>query len=189
MRKNGLFSIVAILMASATLLAAPALAAGLEYTKTVLYFNIGALDEVTVTLVNEGSGTTTNGGAGTQTASSLNFTCGSADCVWVNASLSGGGGTQSDATPAITIDNTGTTNAQINISSNYTFPGTTCLRLRYSNATITNPPTLDLNVTNVTLVQTYTPAQAALKVWLFGNFTACTQQVYVAQFDVWALFS
>jgi hypothetical protein len=187
MRKTGLLTIVAILLASATILSAPVLAAGLEYTKTVLYFNVGALDEVTVTLVNEGAGTAT--GAGIQTASSLNFTCGSANCAWFNASLSGGGGTQSDATPAVTIDNTGTTNAQINISANYTFPGTTCMNLRYSNATITNPPTLALNVTNVTLVEAYAPADAALKVWLFGNFSACTQQVYVAEFNVYALFA
>jgi hypothetical protein len=187
MRKTGLLWIAAVLLASASILVAPVLAAGLEYTSTVLYFNIGALDEVTVTMVNQGSGVTT--GAGTPTSSNLNFTCTQADCLWVNASLTGGGGTQSDGTPAITIDNTGTTNAQINISANYTFPGATCLNLRYSNQTITNPPTLSLNTTNVTLVQTYTPAQASIKVWLFGNFTACTQQVYVAQFNVWALFS
>lgn len=188
MRKTGLFSIAAILLASATLLAAPALAAGLEYTRTLLYFNVGALDEVTVTLVNEGAGTTTSP-SGAATASSIGFTCGTADCVWVNASIYGGGANQTDATPAITIDNTGTTNAQINISANYTFPGTTCFRLRYSNATITNPPTLDLNVTNTTLLAAFTPTASALKVWLFANFTACTQQTYVAQLNVWALFS
>jgi hypothetical protein len=192
MRKTGILTFVAVLLVAVTLLGIPALAAGLEYTKTILYFNVGALDEVTVTLVNEGAGTTTSGGAGVFTSSALNFTCSSSDCQWVNASLSGTGTQQSITTPAVTIDNTGTTNAQINISANVTLPAATCFNLRYSNDTMTIPSAgnlNNLNTTNITLVQTYTPTGATLKVWLFGNFSGCTQQVYAAQFDVWALFS
>lgn len=192
MRKTQALTIVAVLMAAA-ILGIPAIAAGLEYTKTVLYFNVQALDEVTVTLVNEGTGTTTAGGAGVFTSSALNFSCGAADCVWTNASLSGTGTAQSVTTPAVTIDNTGTTNAQINISANVTLPAEhTCLALRYSNDTMIVPAaaaTTNLNTTNVTLVQTYTPTGATLKVWLYGNFSSCTQQIYAAQFNVWALFS
>jgi hypothetical protein len=192
MRKSVTLTVIAIVLIAATLLGVPALAAGLEYTKTLLYFNVGALDEVTVTLVNEGAGTTTSGAPGTQTSSSLNFTCGTPSCLWVNASLSGTGSAQNDATPAVTIDNTGTTNAQINISANTSFPvscGTGNFNLRFSNNTITNPPTQGLNTTNVTLVAVYTPVQATIKVWLFGNFSECTQQVYVSQFNVWAYFT
>ena len=171
MRKSDALTFIAIVLIAATLLGIPALAVGLEYTRTILYFNVAALDEVTVTLVNEGAGTTTAGGGGANTTSALNFTCGVADCVWVNASLSGTGSSQNDATPAVTIDNTGTTNAQINISANVSDWSTTpCFNLRYSNNTITNPPTLGLNTTNVTLVASYSPTHATLKVWLFAIF-------------------
>ena len=191
MRKTQVLTIVAVLLAAA-FLGVPALAAGLEYTKTILYFNVQALDEVTVTLVGQGSGTVTGGGAGTFTSDALNFTCSQGDCVWRNASLFSSGTSQDINNPAITIDNTGTTNAQINISANVTLPaGHACLNLRYSNDTMSIPSAAtanNLNTTNVTLVGTYTPTDATLKVWLFGNFTSCTQQVYAAQFNVWANF-
>ncbi len=196
MRKTNILTFVTIVLMAVTLLGIPALAAGLEYTKTILYFNVGALDEVTVTLVNEGAGIATAGAPGALTTSALNFTCASGNCIYQNASLSGGGGSQSDTVPAITIDNTGTTNAQINISANASFPvlcsASGYFALRYSNNTIGTLPTAaspsNLNTTNVTLVATYQPTDTVLKVWLFGNFSGCTQQIYAAQFNVWANF-
>jgi hypothetical protein len=186
--RNKLLTFAAIVSVAAALLGIPALASGLEYTKTILYFNVQALDEVTVTLVNEASFTGTST-AGNLTSSALNFTCQAQDCMWINASLSGGGGTQDDDVPAITIDNTGTTNAQINISANVTLPAATCFNLRYSNGAITYPPELHLNTTNVTLDASFTPVEATVKVWLFGNFSGCAQQIYAAQFNVWAYFT
>jgi len=51
MRKSDALTFIAIVLIAATLLGIPALAVGLEYTRTILYFNVAALDEVTVTLV------------------------------------------------------------------------------------------------------------------------------------------
>jgi hypothetical protein len=189
MRKANILTLVTIVLIAVTLLGMPALAAGLEYTKTLLYFNVGALDDVTVTLVNEGGSTSTAGYPGATTSTSLNFSCGSGSCSWVNATLSSTGSSQDVTVPAVTIDNTGTTNAQLNISANVSFPGATCFDLRFSNNTMTNPPTVQLNTTNVTLDSVFTPTDSTLKVWLFANFTVCSQQTYVAQFNVWALFS
>jgi hypothetical protein len=193
MKKTRILTIITIISVAFILSCVPAMAAGLRYTKTLIYFYVNALDEVTVTLVGQASGNITSA-AGNQTIN-MNFTCNSPTCNWVNVSVSGGG-TQDASSPGIKIVNTGSAPAQINISSNITLPGSgdaSCLGFRYSNATITYPPTLNVpNITasNTTLVDSTSFTNSKeLDVWLFGNFSGCNAQTVLSEFYVFAYFT
>jgi hypothetical protein len=192
MMKAKILTFIAIVLTSVTLLCIPTLATGLEWTETIVYFHVLGFDEVRVTIIGDAAWTSTNS-TGNLTAQSLNFTCATDSCSWVNASFEGASGTQDDTTPAIGIDNTGTTNAEVNISVNETLPGATCFNLRYVNDTDntldTYPPVLHLNTTNITLDSSFTPAEADIDVWLFGNFSDCTAQTYPLKFYVFADFA
>jgi hypothetical protein len=187
MRETKILTFITIVLIAITLSCIPALAATLTYTKTTLYFYVNANNEVTVTLVNEGSGTVASG-SGNQTSNNLNFTCGTANCLWRNVSISGGSA-QTDSTPALTITDTGTTLVGINVSVNNSLPAASpadCLRLRYSNETYSSSPTLDLTTTNVTIGNL--TAANSFSVWLYGNFSNCQQQTTPLTLYVWAYF-
>lgn len=189
-----ILTFITIVLIAITLSCIPALAAGLEYTKTLLYFYVNAFDEVTVTLVGS-TGETTAASPGTQTSDTLNFTCGTPTCPWLNVTTSLGG-TQTDISPGINIKNTGSSNAQINISVNASLPGggvSSCLDLKYENETWDGDAeanAVDLSTANITLVNaTSFVHNEDLDVWLFGNFTDCQAQTTLLQFYVWAMFS
>ncbi len=150
-----------------------------EYVYVDLYFNIGAVDELTVTLL--GQSAVTSAPAGTATPANIEFNV-STDAVWKNASVTGGGSTQDYTNPILSLDNTGTTNLQINISLNETLnPGVCTMILRYINDSApydvsgVTPGTNGVNVTttNMTVDSSFTPAEATWGLWLYANFSGC----------------
>jgi len=184
----------------------PALAA-LEYTTTLLYFNVAQLDEVTVYLLGYTSTGNVTAPAGTATLYNIEFNTTQASASWINATVATGSGqVQSQNSGIIYIDNTGTTNdVQLNISTNVSSWASEgnpagCLNLKYfANQSLStfgdavytsfNPSTLaQLNVTNVTIDADFDATDQAWEVWLFGNFTNCVQGTYAEMFYVWANF-
>jgi len=159
-----------------TLLAATAYAVSLEYTTTLLYFNIGVARDIRVLIYNAGSWDSATSG-GTPTSDNIEFNCTAQECVWVNATTVSGADTQDDSNPIIQIDNAGTVDAQVNISLNASMPSGTCtMKLRYENDTITYPPaTSDLDTNNVTLIQDLKADDVYLDIWLFANFSGQCQ--------------
>ncbi len=153
--------------------------AALEWTTTLLYFNIGAADDVTVTLLNDGA--TSTSPSGQATAQNIEFNITGQTGNWINATITGGGSQQDASNSILTIDNTGTTNVNITIRVNETLPvaGDCQLDLRFENDTNEDdildnyPPSAanDLNTTNVTLVELFEPSENELDLWLFGNFS------------------
>lgn len=188
MKGYKLFIISAITI---TLLAATTQAA-LEYVYTELYFNIGAVDELTVTLL--GESTVTSSVGGTTTPAQIEFNV-SGDATWQNATVSGGS-TQDKTNPILSIDNTGTTDLVLNISINATMPSGTCtMLLRFINET--SPYDLnalepeangeDVNTTNITIDSSFTPAEAAWGLWLYTNFSGCVDaDDDIRRFFMWA---
>lgn len=164
------------LVFSALLVFSVPVLAALEWTTTVLYFNVAAADEVTVTLYDESGQAMSDTGAATPQNIEFNSTTGTDEMV--NATVTGtGGSTQDDSNPIIQITNTGNSiPTQINIS----LVGTAldaCQKLKFQNETMDPLPETTaefLNSTeNVTLTTSYEPAASALDLWLFGNFTDC----------------
>lgn len=199
MRKTDILTFIGIILIAVTLSCIPALAASTEYVTSTLYFNVQASQEITVTLVNDAAGFLSAVDGNDTTSETLNFTCSNPSCWYVNATLSGGaGGTQAQTTPALKIQNTGTAACQLNITSNNT--GTTfgtgsCISLYYVNDTDGDagldsyPPTLTLSsAANVTIVGSFV-YNAIARVWLFGNFTGCAQQVYVGQIKIFGYWT
>lgn len=153
--------------------------AALEYVYTELYFNIGAVDELTVTLL--GQSVVTSSPGGTTTPAQIEFNV-SADTIWQNATVTGGGSTQDQTNPIFTIDNTGTTNLELNISINATMQAGSCVMLLRQltdpfpyDISSTGPESAgeDVNTTNVTIDSSFTPSEAAWGVWLYTNFSGC----------------
>jgi hypothetical protein len=158
-----------------------------EYVYTELFFNIGAVDEMTVTLLGESSVTSSEGG--TATPANIEFNV-SGDAFWENATVTGGGSTQDSSNAILELDNTGTTNLEINISINATLPAATCtMGLKY-NTTWTGTPdgnATDVGTTNITLDSSFTPAESVIDIWLWGNFTGCGDgDDTVRRFFMWA---
>lgn len=176
MRKKVLLLTVAVLalaVASVSVMAA-------EWTTTLVYFNIGAVDELTVTLL--GQSGTTSSGSGQATAQAIQFNTTQSDDVYVNATVIAA--EQDNTNPILTIANTGTTSAQVDIWINETFvTATHCLQLRYVNDTDENGqpdyyPTAGLlenlnDTVNVTLAPALGFGEGPLRIWLFGNFSQC----------------
>lgn len=156
--------------------AAISISAAEAATETVtvdLLFNIGAVDELTVTLLGETAQASAAGGAALPANIEFNSTDGSDE--WINATVTGGGSTQDFTNPILSLDNTGTTN--LNISMDIGAGLDACQVLRYN----TSQPLYvgegyggSVNSTmNVTLDASFTPAESAISVWLNGNFSAC----------------
>jgi hypothetical protein len=144
-----------------------------------LFFNIGAVDELTVTLLGE-SAVTSGALPGTATPANIEFNV-SGDTLWQNASVMGGS-TQDVTNPILSLDNTGTTNFQINISINASTPTGTCnMNLTFINDSspydisglIPKTDGIEVNTTNWTIDHSFTPAEATQGLWLYGNFSGC----------------
>ncbi len=158
-----------------------------------LFFNIGAVDELSVTLLGESPVTSAAGG--TATASNIEFNV-SGDLYWQNATVTGGGTEQDSTNPILALDNTGTTNLEINISINATLPSNGCkMILRYINDSSpfdisSKTPGTDgvvVSTTNITINSSFTPAGAAMGLWLYGNFSGCLDaDDTTRRFTMWA---
>ncbi len=144
-----------------------------------LFFNIGAVDELTVTLLGQ-SAVTSAPGAGTALPANIEFNV-SGDTEFQNASVVGGS-TQDGTNPIVSLDNTGTTNLIINISINASMPTGACtMVLRYLNDTAPyslgslTPQTNGATLTNVniTVNTSFEPADATIGIWLYNNFSGC----------------
>ncbi len=152
----------------------------IEAVYSDLFFNIGAVDEMTVTLLGESS-VTSSALPGTATPANIEFNV-SGDVIWQNASVQGGGSTQDQTNPIFSIDNTGTTNFELNISLNATMPSGTCTMLLrqitdpapYDITSVgPDPDGEDVNTTNVTIDSSFTPPEATWGIWLYTNFSGC----------------
>jgi hypothetical protein len=163
------------------LLAVTAYAVSLEYTTTLLYFNVNTNRDVQVFTFGGSWISATSSGA--PTSGNIEFTTINPDAYWVNASIYGGSA-QDGTNPIIRVQNIGTVPAQVNITINETVPS--CMILRYSNDTITYPPTLTLSTTNVTLDDSLGPGDTPLDLWLFTNFSGCTVGISQRNFTVYA---
>lgn len=92
-------------------------------------------------------------------------------------SVTAGGSEQSDGNPIIVIDNTGTSNLEMNISVNATVPA--CMGLKYLTTWTATPKTAaepvggSLNTTQNILDASFTPAETAINLYLWGNFSGC----------------
>ncbi len=156
------------------LLAITVYAANLEYTTTLIYFNIAQTRIVEVQTLGGSWVNTTSGGAPTTGNIEFNTSTGT-ETFWVNASIVGGS-PQTDANPILQIRNQGSIDAEINISINATTPS--CIRVKYENDTIAYPPTTpDLanstSALNLTLIDDLAFGETPLDLWLFANFTGC----------------
>lgn len=142
-----------------------------ESVWTILYINIGAQDEMTVTLLDESAETSSPGG--TQAANNLEFNSSTGHTLWQNATVIGG--SEQDNTNAILeIDNTGNTN--LNVSLVLGNASNACNELRYDLSFQSDVETDGklLNDSTPAIIDTsFAPGDAAKDVWLWCNFTAC----------------
>lgn len=175
MDRKMILVLLAILLSSSI----PVLAATLEWTTTLLYFNVGAANEIRVTLL--GQPFTVTEAGGNATAQNIEFNSSGPTQAWVNARVTGLGSTQNDDNAIITISNPGSTNPEINISVNSSQSG--CIDLHYfMNQTAsakysagTPASETQLNTTNVTLDGSFAPqgGEPDIGLWLWGNFSGC----------------
>lgn len=186
--KTKLITLLAVISIAVTLSCVPAMASGLKWTKTIINWHVLGADEIRVTLLSDSAPGTIANSTGNLSTVSLNFTCAVKDCLWVNASTEDIAPTyQGIATPALTIQNFGTTTATwINMSVNYTFATGECFKLFFNTTTsgslsMPTSPLIahqgNLNTTNVTLSSSFAPLATQINVWLWGNFSNCQSQV------------
>ena len=167
--------------------------AALEYVYVDLFFNIGAEDELTVTLLGQSDVQSSPTGQATPANIEFNVT---GNTSWQNASVTGGGSTQDLSNPILALDNTGTTNLEINITLNASLPTGTCtMDLRYINDSSPYSITGDVesdgvqvtSTSNITIDSSFTPAEAPWGIWLYGNFSGCIDSDdTVRQFIIWS---
>ncbi len=168
-------------------------------THTMIWFNIGIVQSVQVSLLAQGAWTTLTTGAGAPMANLIDINSTGTEGTWNNASIRGASSTQDVTNPIIQIRNAGSVNASINISLNSTITGAAnCLiRAKYYNASsgasMVFPPTApDLANSTTALNITLTPAlmtSQVLNLWLFANFTNCSNTDTTSRnFTIWADF-
>lgn len=153
--------------------AAPALAAT-EWVTTILYFNVASVDELTVTLLGEAAVTSDPGGQATTSNIEFNFSSGSV--AYVEARRTNSADVQSDGNPILTLNNTGTSNLEINISTSAAAPG--CMVLRYNDTAFCATPATcatELGATNITIDSNYTTTEALITLYLWANATDCSE--------------
>ena len=170
MKVNSFVVLATVLCAILVMGVSTATAATETVTVDVL-FNIGAVDELTVTLLGQSAVTSAVGGTACPANIEFNSTDGNDE--WENATVSGGGSTQDHTNPILSLDNTGTTNLKIDMSLGSALDS--CQLLRYNTSTpVYNGVGLSVNESeNATLDTSFTPAESAISVWLNGNFSAC----------------
>jgi len=152
-----------------------------------LVFGVGALNQVTVYQITTSKGAMTSAGLA---LTNIEFNSTTGTNLWTNASVAAGD-TQNETYPIIYVDNTGTTNAALNISaSDDIYDQDPCLKARYiynqsESGTFLNEnsdPTAAAggsigSILNDTVPEqidsSFTPAEENWGVWLYGNFSDC----------------
>ena len=192
-----LILVLLVILASLTI---PALAA-LEWTTTLLYFNVEQLDEISVYLL--GQSADTSSPTGSATSYNIVFNSSTGFTNWTNASVKFAANIQTWDDGIIVIDNTGTTTpTTLNISTNTTWASAGspagCIDLHYfannSTAAVYTAKTPQsepqLNTTNVTLAggTTFSPTSNNWELWLWGNFSNCNQGTYLEKLYIFADF-
>lgn len=162
----------ALALIACALAISPAALAATETVTVTLFYNIGAVDELTVTLLGEAAATSSP--SGQALPANIEFNSSDGNTAWQNATVTNGGSTQDTTNPILSLDNTGTTNLFINMSLDGTINA--CLDTRYETTFNHDVGTngISLNSTeNATINTSFTPADSAISLWLFGNFTSC----------------
>jgi len=179
-----LLGVLALAFFVVLVMGTPRASAATESVYVEVWFNIGAVDELTVTLLGQSAVTSATGG--TATPANIEFNSSDGSDEWVNATVAGGGSEQDDTNPILSLDNTGTTNLGINMSLNETL-GDTCLNLTYDTSHTYSPTKYVNSTMNATLDTSFTPAESAISVWLWGNFSTCGDaDDYVGKLMIWA---
>lgn len=186
----------------ALMLAVSLLGIGTVYAVTeqgayaTLVFGVGALNQITVYQYTTSKGAMTAAGLA---LTNIEFNSTNPDAVWVNATVAGN--SPQDAThPIVYVDNTGTTDAEININADSDITSTdACLKCRYifkqaaagvfSNTDDPATNGAGLNATQQQIDASFTPDEENWGVWLYGNFTGCTQGQDLAIFYINATFA
>lgn len=180
--KIKLSKLLALVLVIFSLAISTAYAATTHGAYALLVFGVGALNEVTVYQITTNKGAMTVAGLA---LTNIEFNTTTQDELWDNATVAGSD-TQNQTYPILYVDNTGTTNvAPLNISASDDIANQdSCLDLRYyinqSEGGVFTSTTLgatatDLNTTEVQIDASFTPTEANWGIWLYGNFSACTQ--------------
>ncbi|NIM46960.1 MAG: hypothetical protein GTN40_02255 [Candidatus Aenigmarchaeota archaeon] len=191
--------LILVLLVILAALTIPALAA-VEWTETLLYFNVEQLDQISVQLL--GQGWDASSPTGTATSYNIDFNSSTGSVAWTNATVKFANNNQSFSDGIILIDNTGTTTpTTLNISTNVSDWSTAgspagCLDLHYfannSTAAVYTAQTPasepQLNTTNVTLDSSFDPTDNNWELWLWGNFSQCNQGTYAEKLYIFADF-
>jgi len=148
--------------------------AATESVYVEVYFNIAAVDELTVTLLGQ-SAVTSAAEPGTAAPARIDFNCSNSNgsCDWVPAHVAGTD--QDAANPVLQLDNTGTTNLDIVIYAG-TDVTSSCITGFNYNDTDDNTATSGTAVpagTGHTIEAAFTPAASAINLRLWANFTDC----------------
>jgi hypothetical protein len=181
--------ILAFLVIVATI-CAPVLAA-VEYTTTTIYFSVAAFDEVTVTLRTGNANVTSP--TGTATFNNIEFNTSVGTNEWTNPRVYEQSTLlQESGSPIISIDNTGTTNCQLNISINETVPA--CMGLKYNTTWQASAPlragSTNLGAANITLNNSWGAIDGpTINLYLWGNFTDCPAGTSARTLYIWASFA
>jgi len=164
----------------ALVLGTPIAFAATEFVKTIVSFDIGANEELTVTLLGTAAKVSA-AGAGNTTANNIEWNLSAANSgslIWSNATVGGGGSTQS-ASAILQIDNTG--NRDLNVTINLSSALPTCIQMIVNTSmqgSITAAKAAESeNLTDGVgwiIDASYTPAEAAIDLFLYANFTGCT---------------
>jgi len=145
------------------------------------YFNVVSTDQISVKMIltattYDAAGTTSLA-AGQAMSSNLEFNSTTTSTLWANATRVGVAvAVQSVTYGALTIDNTGTTTCELNMSlSNATFTGElmrgNTAFMHFTDAA--QAAGYDINNTSPwTIDASFTPGEATKTVWLNGNFSA-----------------
>lgn len=145
--------------------------ATVEYTQTMVQFNIASVLAYTVTLLGE-SGVESNSTSALAPTSVIYFNSSTGNEKAVNAQVVAGS-TQSDGNPIFTYDNIGTVDiAKLQVYLNGTTPS--CIKLLGKTTWSATAAGADILIaTNVSVTTTYGPGDAAQAYYLWANFTDC----------------
>lgn len=150
-----------------------------EYTQTLVEFNIPSVTAYTLTLLGEAAVTSDpTASSAPTTMIYFNSTDGNSKAVEAHVA---GGSIQSDGNPIFTFDNTGTVNlTTLGVYLNGTAP--TCVSLLGKTAYAAGAGgAAVIGVTNATVATNYAPAAAAQAYYLWANFTGCASGQYYRQ--------
>jgi len=157
----------------------PTIQAGTEYTKTIISFEITESIEITVTLLGNAAVTSTTG-AGSSLAHNIEWNLTSpysGSRFWSNATVGGGGTTQTMSSPILQIDNTG--NRNLNITINTSSSIDSCMKL-YANTSSQGTNQTLTDSTNIgngsmwTVDPSFQTSDPAISIYMYMNFSSCT---------------